>query len=54
MLYPAERAHGCILLNARTAVGPIRALESKKGHRWQLPANTRAEAAFLAKVGNPT
>jgi len=39
---------GCsILLNARMAVGPIRALEPKKGHRWQLPANARREAAFI-------
>ena len=36
---------GCsILPNARLAVGLIRALESKKGHRWQLPANARREA----------
>jgi hypothetical protein len=46
---------GCsILLNARTAVGPIRALEPKKKAPLELPANARREAAFLGNVGNTT
>jgi hypothetical protein len=43
-----QRAGCCIRLNARAAVGPIRTLEPKKEHPWELSSQRAAsEAAFL-------